>query len=309
MPAWIWLTGMVSTVFLVWAWVARESKEADTTNNATRARLMVHPGGLDDSSAKFRTSRGLSREGGRCFKTSQSRSLASILAQGFPVRGVMFAIRLLFRRLSERALALGLALALCLEVLAWQAVPLRAQDQAPAPDQGQLKQETPPEAGGPDATGPYAIPKKKDEPPPPPPPERPKKIEGMPDYSIKVDVPLVTVPVSVTTKDGQFISNLQETNFKVFEDGVEQKVTTFNKTDAPITAVLLVEFASTNYYFMVDALNASYAFAQSLKKEDWVAVVSYDMKPHPGRLHPEQAGSIRRAQPAAGAGFFRDQPL
>ena len=27
-------------------------------------------------------------------------------------------------------------------------------------------------------------------------------------------------------------------------------------TEAPITAVLLVEFASTNYYFMVDALNA-----------------------------------------------------
>jgi len=192
----------------------------------------------------------------------------------------MLAIRLRFLRQFERVLALGLALALCLEVLAWQAVPLRAQDQAPAPDQGQQKQEAPPEAGGPDATGPYAIPKKKDEPPPPPPPERPKKIEGMPDYSIKVDVPLVTVPVSVTTKDGQFISNLQETNFKIFEDGVQQNVTSFNKTDAPITAVLLVEFASTNYYFMVEALNASYAFAQSLKKEDWVAVVSYDMKPH-----------------------------
>ena len=31
---------------------------------------------------------------------------------------------------------------------------------------------------------------------------------------------------------------------------------------------------------MVDALNASYAFANTLKKDDWVAVVSYDMKPH-----------------------------
>ena len=44
--------------------------------------------------------------------------------------------------------------------------------------------------------------------------------------------------------------------------------------------MLLVEFASTNYYFMVDALNASYAFANALKKNDWVAVISYDMKPH-----------------------------
>ena len=54
----------------------------------------------------------------------------------------------------------------------------------------------------------------------------------------------------------------------------------FDVSPAPITAVLLVEFASTNYYFMVDALNASYAFANALKKNDWVAVISYDMKPH-----------------------------
>jgi VWFA-related protein len=177
--------------------------------------------------------------------------------------------------------------ALSLEVLVWQGFPAMAQDQsqpAPAADQAQdepQKQEAPPAAGGPqDNTGPYAVPKKKDEPPPPPPPERPKKIDNMPDYSIKVDVPLVTVPVSVTTKDGQFIPNLQETNFRITEDGVPQTITTFDKTNAPITAVLLVEFAATNYSFMVDALNASYSFASSLKKEDWVAVVSYDMKPH-----------------------------
>ena len=72
------------------------------------------------------------------------------------------------------------------------------------------QQEAPPEAGGPNgSTGPYAIPKKTEEPPPPP-PERPKKIEGMPDYSIHVDVPLVNVPVMVTTKDGQFIPNLKK---------------------------------------------------------------------------------------------------
>jgi VWFA-related protein len=40
-----------------------------------------------------------------------------------------------------------------------------------------------------------------------------------------------------------------------------------------------VEFASTNYSFIVDALNASYTFASTLKKDDWVAVVAYDMKP------------------------------
>src|SRR5438552_7597592 len=157
---------------------------------------------------------------------------------------------------------------------------LRAQDQSPPAPSGQ-KQDAPPEAGGPQTdVGPYAIPKKKEEPPPPPPPAKPKKVEGMPDYSIKVDVPLVNVDVLVTTKDGQFIPGLKKDNFRVVEDGVQQSVTNFEISQAPITAVLLVEFASTNYYFMVDALNASYSFANSLKKNDWVAVISYDMRPH-----------------------------
>jgi len=61
---------------------------------------------------------------------------------------------------------------------------------------------------------------------------------------------------------------------------VPQKITNFAQAEAPITAVMLVEFASTNYYFLYDALNASYNFANSLKKDDWIAVEYYDMKPH-----------------------------
>ena len=139
------------------------------------------------------------------------------------------------------------------------------------------QQEAPPEAGGPNGeVGPYGIPKKGAEPPPPPPPSRPKKVEGMPDYSIHVDVPLVTVPVMVTTKDGQFIPNLKQQNFRVFEDGQAQKINDFKIEDAPITAVLLVEFATN--YMAYQAVQASYVFASTLKKEDWVAIISYGMK-------------------------------
>jgi len=152
--------------------------------------------------------------------------------------------------------------------------------QNPNAQQNPNQQEAPPDAGGPtNEAGPYAIPKKGEEPPPPPPPERPKKVEGMPDYSIRVDVPLVTVPVMVTTKDGQFISDLKKENFRVYEDGAPQAISDFKIEDAPITAVLVVEFASTSYPLLVDALRASYIFANTLKKDDWVAVISYDMKP------------------------------
>ena len=150
-----------------------------------------------------------------------------------------------------------------------------AQDQS---SQNPNQQPAPPEAGGPgNDVGPYAIPKKKEEPPPPP-PTKPKKIEGMPDYSLRVDVPLVDLDVSVVTKNGQFIPGLKKENFRVYEDGVPQNISNFNQQEAPITAVMLVEFDSTNYWYLADALNASYTFASGLKKEDWVAVVSYDMR-------------------------------
>src|SRR6202795_539088 len=155
----------------------------------------------------------------------------------------------------------------------------QAQDTSQQPPANPNQQEAPPAAGGPqNDVGPYVVPKKKEEPPPPA-PEKPKKIENMPDYSIKVDVPLVSLDVLVTTKDGQTIPGLKKENFKIIEDGAPQQISTLNQTYAPITGVLLVEFASTNYDFIVEALNASYAFANTLKKDDWVAVISYDMKP------------------------------
>jgi len=135
-----------------------------------------------------------------------------------------------------------------------------------------------PAAGGPQGDiGPIAVPKKKEEPPAPKPQPKP---QNLPEFSISVNAPLVQVPVSVVTKNGQFIPGLKKDNFKVFEDGVQQNVSNFSQQEAPITAVLLVEFASTYYRMMYDALNASYAFTQQLKPDDWIAVVSYDMKPH-----------------------------
>ena len=182
------------------------------------------------------------------------------------------------RRLGARwgAGLAGATLVLLLSPLAL----IAQQPTSPPPPASTKPQQAPPEAGGPTGDiGPIIVPKKGEQKPAPPPSTKPQKIEGMPEYSIHVNTALVSVPVLVTTKDGQFIPHLQEGNFKVFEDGVEQKISKFEQvSNAPITAVLLVEFAATNYSFMEDALRASYVFADSLKKNDWVAVISYDMR-------------------------------
>ena len=149
-----------------------------------------------------------------------------------------------------------------------------AQQPATPPDQQA------PEAGGPGGdNGSIALPKKKEKDEPPPPPEpKVKTPPALANYSLRVDVPIVAVDVGVILeKTHQFVPNLQEANFRVWEDGTPQQIASFNRTQAPITAVLLTEFAATNYSFIWDMRNAAYAFAQQLKPDDYIAVITYDM--------------------------------
>jgi VWFA-related protein len=173
---------------------------------------------------------------------------------------------------------LGKFLAVALMLAGLCVSPLPAQQPQPSPGS---TSEPLPEAGGPAGdTGPYSIPRKPKEPPPPEKPRPAKNPPELGEITITKDVGLVNVDVVVTTKEGQFIPGLSRQNFKVFEDGVLQQITDFSQSQAPVTAVLLVEFANTMYPFMVDALNASYTFAEQLRPDDWIAVVYYDLRPH-----------------------------
>jgi VWFA-related protein len=161
---------------------------------------------------------------------------------------------------------------------------LWAQQQTPPntqqtqPQQQQPADQTAPEAGGPgNDNGPIAIPKKA-APPPPPPEPTVKNPPGLNNYSLRVDVPVVNVDVNVMAdKTHQFIPNLKQQNFRVFEDGVPQDIASFRQVKAPITAVLLVEFAANSYNFIYDMWNSAFAFTQQLRPDDYIAAVTYDM--------------------------------
>lgn len=177
-------------------------------------------------------------------------------------------------------LAAGLAIALfCAPAALAQS---SGSDQQQAQPNKQQQDQVPAEAGGPGGeSGSIAVPKKgnTEEPPPPPKP----KPTDIPQFSLHVDVPVVTVDAQILQKNGLPIAlplEQAQEHFKIWEDGVPQKIQSITKSKAPITAVLLVEFAATNYNFMVDALNGSYAFASMLQPQDWIGIVYFDIKPH-----------------------------
>lgn len=177
--------------------------------------------------------------------------------------------------------------ALVFSLLTLLAAAPRLSAQAPAQPQQKPPDQAQPDSGGPEPdSGSIAIPKKKDQPEdtPPPAPAQPKfkNPEGAPsNFSLRVEVPEVTVDVGVLLeKTHQFVPNLKPSNFRVYEDGVEQKIAGFKRVEAPITALMLCEFASNGYWWWKgqDMLNAAYAFTQQLRPQDYVALMTYDMR-------------------------------
>ncbi|MEO6982367.1 MAG: VWA domain-containing protein [Edaphobacter sp.] len=188
-----------------------------------------------------------------------------------------------FNRLAHTLLLVACALlalpaARAQDAPATQAAPQQAAPQQTKPDV------TPDDAGPQTDNGPIIIRKKKDadEPPPPAAPVEPTvKNPDNATYSLRVDVPIVNLDVNVILdKTHQFVPGLKPGNFLVLEDGVPQTLTSVRTTQAPITAVMLLEFAANSYYFIRDMQNASYSFFQTLRPNDYVAVITYDLKTH-----------------------------
>lgn len=93
---------------------------------------------------------------------------------------------------------------------------------------------------------------------------------------IKVDTTLVTLPVSVTDRNGRYIPNLRKEDFRLWEDGVEQQVAFFNAVDKPFSVVLVIDTSGSTRFRLEDIQNAAIAFVNQLRRDDKVMVVSFD---------------------------------
>lgn len=93
---------------------------------------------------------------------------------------------------------------------------------------------------------------------------------------VRIDTNLVTVPVSVLDRQGRFISDLEREQFKVFENGVEQKVAYFESTEKPFTVALLLDTSGSTFFHLWEIKEAAIAFAKQLRPQDRVLIVTFD---------------------------------
>ena len=97
------------------------------------------------------------------------------------------------------------------------------------------------------------------------------------DEPIRVDVNLVSILASVRGKNGALISNLQQSDFKIFEDGKEQAIKNFTReTDLPLTIGLLVDTSESQERLIdTEKRAASQFFSKVLQKKDEAFLIQF----------------------------------
>ena len=105
--------------------------------------------------------------------------------------------------------------------------------------------------------------------------------DSVPTFS--TDALTVSVDTAVLDNKGHFIPKIPKNYFRILEDNVPQQVTGYSLGEAPITIALVIEFSarfqSFYSYTWYQTLQASYGFLDTLKPEDYLAVVAYDLRP------------------------------
>lgn len=128
------------------------------------------------------------------------------------------------------------------------------------------------------------------------------------DDVIRIETNLVTMPVSVLDRDGRFIPGLQQRDFKIFEDGVEQKIDYFQSVEQPFTVVLLIDVSPSTQFKMHEIQDAAITFVNQLRPADRVMVIAFDERMHvlspPTNDRRQLQYAIRRAEFGNGTSLY-----
>ena len=102
--------------------------------------------------------------------------------------------------------------------------------------------------------------------------------QDQPTPAFRAGVDVVSLNVTVSDLDGRFVTNLDQTNFQVYEDGVQQNVTFFTKTQLPIALAMLIDTSASMDENMAIAQEAAIGFSQRLRPEDLAEIVDFDSR-------------------------------
>ena len=94
--------------------------------------------------------------------------------------------------------------------------------------------------------------------------------------SFRGGVDVVSLNVTVTDQSRNFVTSLEQGDFVVFEDGVKQDVTYFNKAQLPVALSLLIDTSASMEDKLRLAQEAAIGFIRRLRPDDIAQVIDFD---------------------------------
>ena len=108
------------------------------------------------------------------------------------------------------------------------------------------------------------------------------KLPSDKDFTIRSDVRLVLLDVSVKDSSGGFVSGLTKDNFTVYEDGKPQNIVQFANQDIPVTVGIVMDESGSMRPKQNEAITAAMTFIQSSNPQDEVFVINFNEKVYHG---------------------------
>ncbi len=119
------------------------------------------------------------------------------------------------------------------------------------------------------------------------------------DEVVRIEADLVVLNVTVKDAQGRFVSKLKRSDFRVFEDKREQKISLFSMEETPFAAAILLDTSGSMESRVTLARAAAIRFLDGLRPEDVASVYHFDSKVvqlqdfSPGRDLPPLAYDLR----------------
>jgi Ca-activated chloride channel family protein len=104
---------------------------------------------------------------------------------------------------------------------------------------------------------------------------------------LRISANLVSVPVSVINRQGRYVVDLHQQDFRVYEDGVEQTIVHFSHVEQPFSVVLLIDTSGSTAPFIDQIKGAAKVFVEQLRPSDTVRPVYFH-----GEIKPLTAAGI-----------------
>jgi Ca-activated chloride channel family protein len=101
---------------------------------------------------------------------------------------------------------------------------------------------------------------------------------AQPQVPFRAGVDLVSLNVIVTDGPARYVTDLNAEDFSVFEDGIKQEVTFFNKTNLPIALALLLDTSASMEAKLPTAQEAAIGFAKRLRQQDLAEIIDFDSR-------------------------------